>query len=107
MVGTLVAACHGESINITAADFDQDTFSNDNGTAYTTDSTDAVLCIYFYNEQNESESVSPSSYADWTCHGTYSNLTANGIPDNACSLGDNSGSWNIEVAAKDSCTLAL
>ncbi|MDO6694168.1 YHYH protein [Aliiglaciecola sp. 3_MG-2023] len=81
-----LSACNGESSDTTEQNSeetssDQDTAGNDNGTAYSSDSTDGVLCTYFYNEYNDSESVSATSYADWSCDGTNRSLTANGIPD--------------------------
>jgi hypothetical protein len=66
----------------------------DNGTATTTDSTDGVLCSYFYNEFNNSESVSATSNSDWSCNGTTRNLTANGIPDHAVGTFPNANNPN-------------
>lgn len=139
---------------------------NGNGTTSNSQTTEGVLCPYFYNEYNASASVEFTSYADWSCNGTTRELVANGIPDHdvgtfpnpdnpntiseqsvsasytltptqssnattlggprgatgyvlngikidagtggscddsgtACSLGDNSGSWNIEALSQD------
>lgn len=94
-----LTACNGESTETTETDSeqtssDQDTTSNDNGTAYSSDSTDGVLCTYYYNEYNDSESVSATSYADWSCDGTNRNLTANGIPDHVVGTFPNAGNPN-------------
>lgn len=88
----------------------------DNGTATTTDSTDGVLCSYFYNEFNASESVSATSNSDWSCNGTTRELTANGIPDhdvgtfpnannpNTISEQTVSASYTLEPAQKTTAT---
>lgn len=66
-----------ESTNDTVT---QETITNGTGTS---ESTDSVLCEYFYNEYNSSDSVQMTSTADWSCDGNYRNLTANGIPDHS------------------------
>jgi hypothetical protein len=63
---------------------DNSTSSNngtENGTASINGSTDAVLCDYYYNEYNNSDSVQATSIAQWSCDGSNRTLTANGLPD--------------------------
>ncbi|TMP39897.1 hypothetical protein CWB98_00860 [Pseudoalteromonas rubra] len=79
----------------------------DNGTAVTSGSTDGVLCDYFYNEFNDSDSVQMISNADWNCTGTSRQLTANGIPDHQTGTFPNPGNPNTisETAVSVSYTL--
>jgi len=86
LLATSLLGCGGsdsETIDNTTSTTDPvDTSTpGDNGTATSTDSTDGVLCPYFYNEFNASASVSATSNSDWSCNGTTRELTANGIPD--------------------------
>lgn len=86
LLATSLLGCGGsnsETIDNTTSTTDPvDTSTpSDNGTATSTDSTDGVLCPYFYNEFNASASVSATSNSDWSCNGTTRELTANGIPD--------------------------
>ncbi|GAC13876.1 YHYH protein [Aliiglaciecola lipolytica] len=85
ILSVLLSACGSDNnvINETQDATTTEQNSNDNGTALTSGTTDGVLCSYFYNEYNSSESVSATSYADWTCNGSNRQLTANGIPDHA------------------------
>jgi hypothetical protein len=42
-----------------------------------------VLCDYYYNEYNNSDSVQATSNAQWSCDVSNRTLTANGLPDHA------------------------
>lgn len=67
-----------------SSDSDNSTSSNndtENGTASINGSTDGVLCDYYYNEYNNSDSVQATSNAQWSCDGSNRTLTANGLPD--------------------------
>jgi hypothetical protein len=154
-------------ILVGCADDDSSSINTDDNGVGTTQSTDGVLCNYFYSEFNDSDSVQLTSTSDWSCTGTTRELVANGVPDHEvgtfpnpnnpntieeesitksytltpvesddatelggprgtlgfvlngvkidagtggscddsgddCSLGDNSGSWNIEALGQDS-----
>ncbi|MDP5041045.1 MAG: YHYH protein [Paraglaciecola sp.] len=83
LLAALLLDC-GSGNNSSATPISETTGSSgttDNGTALTTDSTDGVLCVYIYNEYNDSPSVASMSSSDWSCNGSTRNLIANGIPD--------------------------
>mgnify|MGYP001034253246 CR=1 FL=1 len=89
VVGVLVLSLLGcgsggqneDSSNEEASSISSEGNSQGNGEALTQGSTDGVLCDYFSNDYNGSDSVSATSYADWSCNGTSRDLVANGIPD--------------------------
>ena len=61
----------GDSNSSTGSD--NSTSSNndtDNGTASINGSTDGVLCDYYYNEYNNSDSVQATSNSQWSCDGS-------------------------------------
>ncbi|XQW86344.1 YHYH protein [Thalassotalea piscium] len=57
-------------------------------------STSGVLCDYYYNEYNDSPSVTYNSTAQWTCVNGERELSANGIPDHDVGTFPNSNNPN-------------
>lgn len=81
--------------------------SSTSSSVETSYATEDVLCEYSYSEYNDSDSVQTTSYYDWSCDGSYRNLTANGIPDHDVGEFPNSGNPNTisEQDVEESFTL--